>query len=71
MPDTPDARSLQDADAVVARQMWRRQGECEDTAVVAVTMPPRPVDSADEARPEQGPWTPTPAGTHQVPGAPD
>jgi mannose-6-phosphate isomerase-like protein (cupin superfamily) len=27
-------------------------------AVVAVTMPPWPEDRDDEARPEQGPWTP-------------
>ena len=31
----------------------------EPLAVVAVTMPPWPLGSADEARPEQGPWNPT------------
>ncbi len=30
----------------------------EPLTVVAVTMPPWPLDSEDEARPEQGPWTP-------------
>jgi mannose-6-phosphate isomerase-like protein (cupin superfamily) len=30
----------------------------EPLAVVAVTMPPWPEDGEDEARPEQGPWTP-------------
>jgi mannose-6-phosphate isomerase-like protein (cupin superfamily) len=30
----------------------------EPLRVVAVTMPPWPLDGADEARPEQGPWTP-------------
>jgi mannose-6-phosphate isomerase-like protein (cupin superfamily) len=30
----------------------------EPLRVVAVTMPPWPLDSADEARPEQGPWAP-------------
>jgi mannose-6-phosphate isomerase-like protein (cupin superfamily) len=30
----------------------------EPLAVVAVTMPPWPSGRADEARPEQGPWTP-------------
>jgi hypothetical protein len=27
--------------------------------VIAVTLPPWPDDSADQARPEEGPWTPT------------
>jgi len=30
----------------------------EPLAVVAVTMPPWPLDRDDEARPEQGPWVP-------------
>jgi mannose-6-phosphate isomerase-like protein (cupin superfamily) len=30
----------------------------EPLTVVAVTMPPWPTDSEDEARPEQGPWPP-------------
>jgi mannose-6-phosphate isomerase-like protein (cupin superfamily) len=32
----------------------------EPLEVVAVTMPPWPVDSDDEARPEEGPWPPAP-----------
>jgi mannose-6-phosphate isomerase-like protein (cupin superfamily) len=35
-----------------------RGGSGEPLRVVAVTMPPWPLDGADEARPEQGPWAP-------------
>jgi mannose-6-phosphate isomerase-like protein (cupin superfamily) len=31
----------------------------EPLRVVAVTIPPWPLDSDDEARPQRGPWTPT------------
>jgi mannose-6-phosphate isomerase-like protein (cupin superfamily) len=37
---------------------FRSDGD-EPLRVVAVTMPPWPAGSEHEARPEQGPWTPT------------
>jgi mannose-6-phosphate isomerase-like protein (cupin superfamily) len=36
---------------------FRAAPDGEPLAAVAVTMPPWPVDSPDEARPEPGPWT--------------
>jgi len=37
---------------------FRADSPGEPLEVVAVTMPPWPVGSEDETRPEQGPWTP-------------
>ena len=37
---------------------FRAYSPDEPLQVVAVTMPPWPAGSEDEARPEQGPWTP-------------
>jgi|SRR5215469_10037332 len=40
-------------------QFRASDGTGEPLRIVAVTMPPWPLDSDDEARPERGPWTPT------------
>ena len=37
---------------------FRADDASEPLTVVAVTMPPWPLDDAHEARPEQGPWAP-------------
>ena len=37
---------------------FRADGLDEPLRVAAVTMPPWPLDSEHEARPEEGPWTP-------------
>jgi mannose-6-phosphate isomerase-like protein (cupin superfamily) len=37
---------------------FRAHAAGEPLTVIAVTMPPWPEDREDEARPEQGPWTP-------------
>jgi mannose-6-phosphate isomerase-like protein (cupin superfamily) len=37
---------------------FRADSPDEPLQVAAVTMPPWPVGATDEARPEQGPWTP-------------